>query len=78
MCGTPVIAFNLGSMPELILHGKTGFLVNTINEAVEAIGNIKSVDRKYCREWAFSKFSREKMIDGYIEVYNKILNNRFK
>ncbi len=78
LCGTPVIAFNLGSMPELILHGKTGFLVNTINEAVEAIGNIKSVDRKYCREWAFSKFSREKMIDGYIEVYNKILNNRFK
>lgn len=74
MCGTPVIAFNLGSMPELISHRKTGFLVNTIEEAAEAVGNIKSINRRYCREWALSKFSREKMIDGYLGVYNKILN----
>lgn len=74
MCGTPVIAFNIGSMPELISNGKTGFLVNTIEEAVEAVGDIKSIDRKHCREWAFSKFSREKMIDGYLDVYNKVLN----
>ena len=77
LCGTPVVAFKIGSMPELILHEKTGFLVNTISEAVEAIGNIKSIDRKDCREWAISKFSREKMIDGYLEVYHKILNNGF-
>jgi glycosyltransferase involved in cell wall biosynthesis len=73
MCGTPVIAFNLGSMPELILNGETGFLVNTIHEAVEAVGNIKSIDRKHCREWALSKFSKEKMIEGYLELYKKIL-----
>lgn len=77
LCGTPVVAFKIGSMPELILHEKTGFLVNTISEAVEAIGNIKSIDRMDCREWAISKFSREKMIDGYLEVYHKILNNGF-
>jgi len=74
LCGTPVIAFNKGSMPELILDGKTGFLVNTIEEAVEAVNNIKLIERRYCREWAASKFSRQKMIEGYLEVYEKILN----
>ena len=73
-CGTPVVAFNRGSMPELILEGKTGFLVNTIDEALEAANNIKMIDRNYCREWAISKFSRQKMIDGYWEVYQKILS----
>jgi glycosyltransferase involved in cell wall biosynthesis len=73
LCGTPVIAFNKGSMPELILDGKTGFLINTIDDAVEAVNNIKSINRKYCREYAASKFSRQKMVEGYIEVYKKIL-----
>jgi glycosyltransferase involved in cell wall biosynthesis len=76
LCGTPVIAFNKGSMPELILDGKTGFLFNTIDEAVEAVNNIKSIDRKYCREFAVSKFSRQKMIEGYLEVYKKIVNGK--
>lgn len=74
MCGTPVIAFNLGSMPELILCGKTGFIVNTVDEAAEAVGNIHSINRKFCREWAYSKFSRKKMINGYLDVYDRILN----
>ncbi len=74
LCGTPVIAFNRGSMPELILDGKTGFLVNSIEEALEAVNNIKIINRKYCREWATSKFSQQKMIEGYLEVYKKILS----
>ncbi|MBR9978860.1 MAG: glycosyltransferase family 4 protein [Bacteroidetes bacterium] len=73
MCGTPVIAFNSGSMPELILSGKTGFLVDTVDEAVQAVDDIRSINRKDCREWAFSEFSRERMIDGYLDVYEKIL-----
>ena len=72
-CGTPVIAFNKGAMPELVLDRKTGFLVQGIDEAIEAVNNIQSIDRKYCREWAASKFTREKMIEGYLEVYEKIL-----
>ncbi|MBW6498246.1 MAG: glycosyltransferase family 4 protein [Bacteroidales bacterium] len=76
MCGTPVIAFNLGSMPELILSGKTGFLVNTIEGAVQAVENIHSINRNFCREWAFSKFSTEEMINGYLDVYSKILNQQ--
>ncbi|MFO7619899.1 MAG: glycosyltransferase family 4 protein [Bacteroidales bacterium] len=73
LCGTPVIAFDKGSMPELILDGKTGFLVRNIDEAVRAVKNIKSVDRKYTSEYAASKFSRQKMIEGYLEVYKNVL-----
>jgi glycosyltransferase involved in cell wall biosynthesis len=73
LCGTPVIAFDTGAMPELILNGKTGFLVNSVAEAVKAVNNIKSIDRKYCRTWAVSKFSLEKMVEGYLKVYESIL-----
>lgn len=75
MCGTPVIAFNLGSMPELIVNGKTGFLVDSLDEAAEAVGKIPSISRKFCREWAYSKFSRKEMINGYLEVYEQILKS---
>ena len=77
-CGTPVIAFNRGSMPELIVHEKTGFLVKTKKEAVEAVEKIQNIDRKYCRQWAASKFSSEKMTDDYIAVYKKILSGQWK
>ncbi|NHE59207.1 glycosyltransferase family 4 protein [Cyclobacterium plantarum] len=73
LCGTPVIAFDLGSMPELILDGKTGFLVNTIEEAVAAVYRIESISRDYCREWALLKFSRERMTENYLQVYHRIL-----
>ena len=73
LCGTPVIAFNRGSMPELILDGKTGFLVNKVEEAVEAVNSIEFINRRDCMEWASSTFSREKMVDGYLDVYRKIL-----
>ena len=72
-CGTPVIAFNLGSMSELILHGKTGFLVSNADEAIGAVDNVSSINRSSCSEWASSMFSRQKMIEGYLKVYKKIL-----
>jgi len=72
-CGTPVIAFNKGSMPEIILDRKTGFLVKDIEEALEAVDDIKIINRKNCWEWATSKFRRQEMIKGYLEVYQKIL-----
>ncbi len=75
MCGTPVIAFNLGSMPELIQNQKTGFLVNSVSEAVDAVGRIQTIDRSHCREWSISKFSKKVMIHGYLDVYHRILND---
>jgi glycosyltransferase involved in cell wall biosynthesis len=73
MCGTPVIAFNRGSMSELISNGKTGFLVETIEAASAAVKNVTTINRAFCRQLAASRFSRKNMIDGYLEVYEKIL-----
>jgi glycosyltransferase involved in cell wall biosynthesis len=73
VCGTPVVAFNRGSMSELIVNGKTGFLVNNVEEAVEAVNSVEYIDRRACTEWASLNFSRKQMVDGYLEVYGKIL-----
>lgn len=73
LCGTPVIAFNKGSMPELIAHEKTGFLVNTVDEAVAMVDELSRINRSYCRDWAVSKFSSEKMVDDYWKLYHQIV-----
>jgi len=72
-CGTPVIAFNRGSMPELIEDGKNGFLVSSVDAAVSAVGKIGEIDRKYCLNWVREYFSVEHMVDGYLKVYEYIL-----
>ena len=73
LCGTPVVAFNRGSMPELIEDNKTGFLVNNVNEAAEVLSDVKNIDRKYCHTWSKQHFSQEIMVDNYIKVYKQIL-----
>lgn len=72
-CGTPVIAFNKGSMPEIILHGKTGFLVSAVEEAVEAVERIPEIDRADCRLDAEQRFGVGRMVDEYIRVYEQII-----
>lgn len=74
-CGTPVIAYNRGSMPELIQDKLSGFLVNNMNEAMEAVKKISTINRKNCYEYATQKFSYEKMIDEYIQVYKQIIQS---
>jgi len=75
-CGTPVIAFNRGSMPELILNGKNGFLVNTVGKAVEAVARIKEIDRSECRRHVERHFTVERMVKEYIQVYEMILQGK--
>lgn len=72
-CGTPVIAFNRGSMPELITSGTNGFLVRDVDGAVEAVAQIGSIERAECRRTVEKRFSSEKMVDGYLSVYREIL-----
>jgi glycosyltransferase involved in cell wall biosynthesis len=72
-CGTPVIAFSRGSMPELLRHGETGFLVSGVEEAVEAVRRIPSLDRRRCRREAEERFSSERMVEDYLRVYRQIL-----
>ena len=72
-CGTPVIAINKGAMPELIIDGETGFLVNGVEEAVDAVQKLGSISRKKCRESVEIRFSVERMVEDYIKVYETIL-----
>ncbi len=73
MCGTPVIAFTRGSMPELIIDGISGYLVKNVAEAVRAVENLTSIDPNACRQHACGKFSRKRMINEYIGAYETVL-----
>jgi glycosyltransferase involved in cell wall biosynthesis len=75
MCGTPVIAFSRGSMPELIVHGVTGFLVKNVPEAVLAVQKLDEISPENCRSHAETNFSIDKMIDSYIEAYKTVVEN---
>jgi len=72
-CGTPVIAFNRGSMPEVVNHGVSGFLVKNVSEACPAIAMIGTLKREDCRDWVDQRFSRQRMVEDYIKVYQAIL-----
>ena len=72
-CGTPVIAFNRGSMPELIENGKSGFLVDNVEEAIETVARIEEIDRAYCRRRVTRYFTIDRMIDAYVNAYETIL-----
>jgi glycosyltransferase involved in cell wall biosynthesis len=72
-CGTPVIAFNKGSMPELIKNAETGFLVNNVDEAAAAVGDIRNINRQNCYNWATAKFSCDKMAADYLKLYKQVL-----
>ena len=68
-----MIAFDRGSMPELIENGKSGFLVNNVDEAIENVARIKEIDRAYCRRRVERHFTIDRMIDAYVNVYETIL-----
>ena len=72
-CGTPVIAYPKGSMPELIVDGVTGFLVNSFEEAVAAVDRIGEIDRSACREHVARHFTIDRMADRYLELYQQLL-----
>jgi glycosyltransferase involved in cell wall biosynthesis len=75
LCGTPVIAFNKGAMPELIKDEQTGFLVNNVDEAAEAVGMLHTIDRLACCSWAMSQFTSGKMVEDYLKLYKWILGH---
>ncbi|MBL8030054.1 MAG: glycosyltransferase family 4 protein [Candidatus Doudnabacteria bacterium] len=72
--GCPVIANNLGSIPEIIEYAKTGYVVKNMKETVRAIKNIHKISRQYCHEYSVNTFSDNKMVTEYEKLYNKILN----
>lgn len=72
-CGTPVIARRRGSVPEIIRDGETGFIVNTVDEAVEAVARLPQIDRERVRRHVERHFSQERMVDEYIRAYHEVL-----
>ena len=76
-CGTPVIAMALGAAPEVIDHGKTGFLCDNVDECVAALAQVHSLDRYACRDHVNANFSVKHMTDGYEKIYQQVLGESF-
>lgn len=75
-CGTPVIAFNRGSVPEVIDHAMTGFIVNDMDEAVEAVGRLGDISRAQVRAGFEERFSAARMAADYVSIYRDLSGAR--
>ncbi|MEV4352167.1 glycosyltransferase family 4 protein [Actinoplanes sp. NPDC049596] len=73
-CGTPVVAYRKGSMPEVVDEGVTGRLVSEVAEAVAAVETIDRIDRVACARRARERFSVNRMVDDYLAIYRKIIS----
>jgi len=72
-CGTPVIAYRQGSVPEIVAHAKTGFVVDNIQQMVKAVSMIDKIDRQKCREHVLENFSINNMVENYLTAYKNII-----
>lgn len=72
-CGTPVITYPCGSVPELLDDGVTGFIVRDVGEAVKAIARLGDVDRRRCRRVFEERFTAKRMADDYLKIYDRVL-----
>ena len=72
-CGTPVIAFPFGSMPELIEPGVNGVLVESVDQAVAAVEALAALDRRLCRRSFEERFTAARMVENYVRVYEELV-----
>jgi glycosyltransferase involved in cell wall biosynthesis len=77
-CGTPVIAYACGSVPEVMDDGVTGFVVNDIEQAVEATRRVRDLSRAKCREIFEKRFAASRMANDYINVYTRLADSRMR
>jgi len=75
-CGTPVIAWDCGSVPEVMEDGVTGFVVRSIEEAVAAVDRVAGLDRSDCRRVFEERFSSSRMARDYLALYERLLRNQ--
>lgn len=73
-CGAPVIAFNNGSIPEVIADGETGYVVQNMKQMMMAVYSVDHISRAHCREYALKHFSAKRMAKDYIEIYKTIIS----
>jgi glycosyltransferase involved in cell wall biosynthesis len=72
-CGTPIIARPFGSVPEIVDAGRTGFVVDTLDELVDAVKRVRTIDRAACRRRVEERFTVERMVDGYEAIYRSLV-----
>jgi len=72
-CGTPIIAYRNGSVPEVIEHGATGFVVDGLEDAVKAVERLPTISRRRCREVFEERFSARRMAHDYVAAYRRLL-----
>jgi glycosyltransferase involved in cell wall biosynthesis len=77
-CGTPVVAFASGALPQVVVDGKTGFLVNDFDEMVSAVRLVDTIKRRECRAVVESRFSASRMADDYQRLYAAICARAIK
>lgn len=70
-CGTPVISCPRGSLPEIVRHGREGFLIETIEEGCEAVGRLGAIDRAACRRRAEENYSPDVVVERYLDLYGR-------
>lgn len=74
-CGTPVIAWRCGSVPEVIEDGVSGYIVDSIEEGVEAVHRVQWLDRRACRQAFESRFDATRMANDYLNIYRQQLHS---
>jgi glycosyltransferase involved in cell wall biosynthesis len=72
-CGTPVVAYRRGSIPEIIDHGVTGYICDNLDEMVDAVGQVPLIDRKQCRTAFDERFTADRMARDYVALYERLL-----
>lgn len=75
-CGTPVIAYRGGAVPEIMEEGHTGFIVEELEDAVEAVRRVPKLSRKRCREAFEQRFTATRMANDYVRVYERLINSK--
>ncbi len=68
-CGTPVLGANMGSVPEIVIDGETGFVCDTVEQAADRVPQLARIDRRACRNRVEAEFTSERMIDRYLKAY---------
>ncbi|MCU0490347.1 MAG: glycosyltransferase family 4 protein [Chloroflexaceae bacterium] len=77
-CGTPVIAYRRGSVPEVVQHGESGWIVDDVDAAISAVGLVGRLNRAHIRAHVTAHFSQERMVDAYLQVYSTMLQSRHR
>jgi glycosyltransferase involved in cell wall biosynthesis len=75
-CGTPVIAYPRGSVPEILVDGVTGWIVEGCEEAVQAVARVATLSRTRCRQVFEEHFSASRMAQDYVRLYRKLLEGK--